>query len=423
MAVIGAGYAGLAAAVRLADAGVPLTLFEAARQAGGRARRVHLAGARLDNGQHLLLGAYRQTLALMEQVAPGSSTRLLSRLPLHLERPGAFRLRAPRLPAPAHLVAALLLARGLSWSERLGAISFALRQRLNRFRSPPDQTVAALLAGQAPRARQELWEPLCLAALNTPPESASAQVFLNVIEASFAHRRSDSDLLLPAADLGQLLPEPALRHLEARGAEIRLGTPVRGLTAGPDGWRLTTDSGQEAFGAVVLAVGPHQLKAFAACSPVLGELTELNAARGYQAIHTVYFQFQEARLGHPILALDGAPGQWLVDRGQLGGPAGLLALVVSATAPELAASPPRLEGLAQAQLRRAFPNLAEPLWTRVLAEKRATYTCLPGQAPPPIEPAPRLFLAGDYCYSHFPATLEAAVRSGAAAAQALLSKR
>ncbi|KAB2844848.1 MAG: FAD-dependent oxidoreductase [Burkholderiales bacterium] len=423
MAIIGAGYAGLAAAVRLADAGVPLTLFEATRAAGGRARRVHIAGTHLDNGQHLLLGAYRQTLALMERVAPGSSTRLLRRLPLHLERSGAFRLRAPHLPAPAHLVAALLFARGLNWSERLGAIGFALRQRLGRFRAPPDQTVAALLAGQAARARRELWEPLCLAALNTPPESASAQVFLNVIEASFAHHRADSDLLLPAADLGQLLPEPALRHIEAQGAEIRMGTPVRGLAAGPGGWTLTTDSGQRHFAAVVLAVGPHQLKAFAASSPALGQLAELHATRGYQPIHTVYFQFQGARLSHPILALDGAPGQWLVDRGQLGGPAGLLALVISATTPELAASPLALERLARAQLQRGFPNLAEPLWARVLAEKHATYSCLPGQSAPPTEPAPQLFLAGDYCYTHFPATLEAAVRSGAAAAQALLSKR
>ena len=423
VAIVGAGYAGLAAAITLCDAGIPITLFEAARHAGGRARSVQLAGHPLDNGQHLLLGAYHQSLSLMEKVAPGSGTRWLRREPLHIEREQAFHLHAPRLPAPAHLALALLLARGLSWTERLAALRLALRLRQAKFRVPMAQTVEELLAAQPPRVVRELWEPLCLAALNTPVNQASAQVFVNVIEASFARRRADSDFLLPAIDLGQLFPEPALRFLGARGVGIELATPVRNLVRDATGWRFDAAQQSRNFSEIILAVGPHQLGSFAAASPALASIAEANGRRGFLPIHTIYFQFRQARLRRAILALDGAPGQWLIDRGQLGGPVGLFAMVISATPPELADSAPKLEALARAQLRRAQLGLGEPLWARVLAERRATYRCLPDQPPPALEPAPGLFLAGDYCYPHFPATLEAAVRSGQAAATALLARR
>ncbi len=133
VAVIGAGWAGLAAAVRLAEGGVPVTVFEAARQAGGRARTVELDGIELDNGQHILLGAYRETLALLARVNPAWQAQLL-RLPLLLRVEPDFRLRAVRLPAPWHLAAALLGARGLGWGERARALAFvaALRRRHHR---------------------------------------------------------------------------------------------------------------------------------------------------------------------------------------------------------------------------------------------------------------------------------------------------
>ena len=124
IAVVGAGYAGLAAAVALVRSGCAVTLFEANRVAGGRARRVEYRGALLDNGQHLLLGAYRETLALMREV--GVPQDALRRFPLTLQFPGRLRLAAPRLPAPLHLLAALATARGLTWRERLAAARFAL---------------------------------------------------------------------------------------------------------------------------------------------------------------------------------------------------------------------------------------------------------------------------------------------------------
>ena len=116
IAVVGAGYGGLAAAVELVGAGLPVSVFESNRTPGGRARRVEYRGALLDNGQHLLLGAYQSTLAVMRDVGVPESA--LVRTPLTLVFPGHFEMRAPRLPRPLHLLVALARARGFSWSDR-----------------------------------------------------------------------------------------------------------------------------------------------------------------------------------------------------------------------------------------------------------------------------------------------------------------
>ena len=123
VAIIGAGWAGMAAAVALAQAKIPVTVFEAARHLGGRARSVEIEGIKLDNGQHLLIGAYRETLRLMRAVG-ADPDKLLLRQPLAINYPGKFNLRAPRLPAPLHLLAALLRATGLTWRERIAAVRF-----------------------------------------------------------------------------------------------------------------------------------------------------------------------------------------------------------------------------------------------------------------------------------------------------------
>src|SRR5262249_8523571 len=154
----------------LADAGVDVTVFEAARTLGGRARRVELDGVALDNGLHILIGAYRETLRLIEKVRQGSHGGLL-RVPLDLHVLGRFHLRAVALPAPLPLAAGLLFARGLPPAQRLRAALFMVQLRAMGFRLAGDITVDALLSRfkQGPEARRYLWEPLCVSALNTPP--------------------------------------------------------------------------------------------------------------------------------------------------------------------------------------------------------------------------------------------------------------
>jgi predicted NAD/FAD-binding protein len=188
IAVIGGGWAGCAAAVELSSDGHLVTLFESARTLGGRARRVEFEGKTLDNGQHILLGAYTETLRLLRTVGIDPDAALL-RLPLQMRYPdtsGGMNFVAPRLPAPLHLLAALWRARGLAREDKLALARFSTTARWMAWQLHTDCSVAELLDrfDQTERLIKLMWRPLCIAALNTPPERASAQVFLNVLRRS-----------------------------------------------------------------------------------------------------------------------------------------------------------------------------------------------------------------------------------------------
>jgi squalene-associated FAD-dependent desaturase len=422
IAVIGGGWSGLAAAVTLAHAGETVTVFEAARTLGGRARRLRLQGLDLDNGQHILLGAYAETLRLMQLVG-ADPDRLLLRLPLELRLDPGFRLRAPRLPAPLHAAAALLGARGLSWRERADAVRLVRALQAAGYRVPVGDTVDALLTRHAQSAavRECLWEPLCIAALNTPAAQASAQVFANVLRDSLGARREASDLLLPRVDLGALFPDAAARWLEAHRGEVRLGAAVRRvLPASGSGFVLDADPRRE-YDAVVLAVAPQHAAGVMADLPGLAPVRETIAALGYEPIHTCYLQYDRASLPVPMLGLRGAWTDWVFDRGRLAGMHGLLAGVVSAAEPPEAMSQEDIAARVDAEIRERVPDVGTLQWARVVAERRATFRCTPDvERPANATPVPRWVLAGDYTASDYPATLESAMRSGVAAAQLLL---
>ncbi len=428
VAIVGGGWAGMAAAVTLCMAGWPVTVFEAAKVLGGRARRVEVEERRLDNGQHILLGAYAQTLSLLRTVHGGRAEReLFDRRRLHLEQPGVFRLKTPPLPAPWHLAVALLGARGLPRHDRLATVAFVRRLRRARFRCASQLTVAALLVDQPPLAVTLLWEPLCVAALNTPIDSASAQIFLNVLRQAFAAHARDSDVLVPRIDLSALFPEAAASYVAARGGEVRLGSTVLRLAVqdGPIG--VVTEKGEERFVASVLAVGPHQLAALAGLAERSAAVASLGqvAAVAYEPIRTTYLDYgRPLDLPLPMLKLDGNPGQWLFDRGALGGTPGLAAVVVSTDVAAARVEHAELERAIDRQLRGLWPALPPPAWSQTIAERRATYACVAG-LPRPLAGAleKRLYLAGDYTDPDLPATLEAATRSGVAAARQLLAAR
>lgn len=418
IAVIGGGYAGLAAAVSLAQAHIPVTLFEAGKELGGRARGVNYRGTRLDNGQHILLGAYHETLRLM--ALAGVEGKAIRRLPLELTIPGHFQLKTPALPAPLHLVAGLLFARGLPLRERIGAIRFAVALRLRHFSLPQDSSVAALLRQyrQDGKIAALLWEPLCLAALNTPIEQASAQVFLNVLRDSFSRARSDSDVILPQVDLTTLFPAAARDFIHRHGGKVLTAVRVRQIEM----CGTSFDIDGAVFTHVICATAPQHALALLPPLPELAPSAGLLQAFGYQPIATIYLQYPSAiRLPKPMLGLTGGMGQWVFDRGQTHGEAGLLAVIISAEGEYQGWPPEQLAAQIALELQQTF-DLPQPLWHKVIVERRASFACTAGVARPPQATGLRNFyLAGDYTAGDYPATIEGAVRSGVKCA-ALISQ-
>lgn len=402
VAVIGGGWAGIAATVELTAAGVDTTLFEAGRVLGGRARSVEIAGRKLDNGQHILLGAYRDTLALMRRVGADPDA-LFDRRPLQVVDNAGFRLSLPRLPAPLNVAWGLLAAHGVGFGEKLRTAWWMERVKRRGFRMTRDITVAEWLdeAGQTGVLRRRLWEPLCLAALNTPVEHASAQLFANVLRDSLGSpRREDTDLLLPRVPLGQLLPEPAGRWLQARGASIRLRHRVRTLARQGD----TMQVDGMPFDAAVLAVAPQHAAAL---------WPEVPVPNDFEPIATVYLQYPpDSKLPFPLRSLSGPLGQWVVDRGD-----GLLACVLSGHGDWENYDDTALSHALDAELRIQAPLLG----ASIIRERRATFSATPGLHRPCPQNG-RLHVAGDYSWSDYPATLEGAVRSGFRAANAILER-
>lgn len=414
VAVVGAGYAGLACAVELAEAGVTVEVFEASRTLGGRARAIELDGMTVDNGAHILVGAYRETLRLMQKVGAGSTA--LRRELLHLEFPSHVKVVAPNLPAPLHLGWALLAAQGLSFKEKLAAIRFMRAQQARGFRLPADMTAADLFAAhrQPERVRRFLWEPLCLAALNTPVASASAQVFLNVLRDSLAADRAASDLLLPTTDFSSLFPEPAAGYIEARGGKVHRSARIASLDE--------LDRFDH-FDHRVLAVAPYHLAPLAPEIAAQFPFTWQPIATCYLAYPANSANSSMALLPFPMIGLDPAGGhaQWVFDRGALCGQPGLLAAVISGAGPWQELGHDALAASIHAQIADLLPGLRPPRKTWVIEEKRATFACTPGlERPPTATDLPNVWLAGDYVAVDYPATIEGAVRSGIAAAQAIL---
>jgi len=418
VAVIGGGWAGCTAALTLAEAGISVTLYEASRTLGGRARAVEIKGQLLDNGQHILLGAYEQTIQLVSRLNPAAAQGGLWRLPLCLKQPPDFSLSCPRLPAPLHLLTGLLGAQGLSWREKWAAMRW-VHSLLRNPRSPDPQTVSQFTRAQPEKLNRLLWHPLCISALNTPPEIASAAVFRSVIRSAFGGSHHHSDLLLPRRDLTALLPAPAAARLTELGGSVHLSSRVTALAASADAITLGTRDASAVFSHVIVATAPQHLSGLAASIPELGSVVREVAAYRYQPIATGYVQYDpDFRLTHPLFALSHGPAQFVFDRGQSHGQAGLLAFVASA-AHNL---PPDWLDQAEAQLQRiAHPG--SPRWRKCIAEKQATYSCVPDMARPPVRTAhPRIFLAGDYTAGPYPATLESATQSGVQSASALLKQ-
>ncbi len=431
VAVVGAGWSGCAAAVQATEQGHEVHLLESARQAGGRARGLLIEhrgqSLQLDNGQHILIGAYSHCLALMQMLGVDPKTHLL-RSPLAVTFADGQGLALPAWPtwAPPTLAVALgvLRARGWNLHDKLSLLRCAGRWQAMNFACGDQDSVLDLCTDLPERVIDDLIAPLCVSALNTPAGMASGQVFLRVMKDALFASAGGADLLLPTCDLGRLLPEAAVHWLRQKRQTVRLGARVQALQAQGPRWQLTIGQGQntenQVFDAVLLACPAAEAVRLVSPLPRADAWRQSAQALQHQAIATVYAWAPGARLARPMVALrEGpqAPAQFAFDRSQLGGPEGLLAFVVSASTEERAGLQAGVQAQARAQLGIAHLDVVQ-----TVIERRATFACTPGLDRPGQQILPNhhnLLACADYVRGPYPATLEGAVRHGQAAAQTL----
>ena len=443
--VIGAGVAGLRAAVELAARGARVTVLESKAVLGGRATAFNdpQTGERVDNGQHVMLGCYHETFAFLQQIGTRDRVRVQPGLEVDfVDRAGErSRLSLPGLPPPLNFAAGLLDWSALGWRDRLAAMRLAapirIAQRVQRAESrgqkttliaaSPGETVEEWLInnGQTPRIREMLWEPLALAALNQSIRVAAAPPFAAVLAQMFGGGPQDASLALPTWPLDQVYAEPARRFVEERGGEVRIGCTARIHLE--NGAVSHVEARGERFeaGSVVAAVPWYALvDLFAGDVAPIEALRAAAAATKPSPIASVNLWLNRRILRTPFLGLPGRTLQWVFDKEQMFETETSHITLVSSGADDVMVLPNEaLIALALGELRDAVPEsrAAKVVRASVVKERRATYSLAPGQPrrPATVTDVKGLVLAGDWIETGLPATIEGAAISGRRAAEAI----
>lgn len=429
--IVGGGWAGISAALNAIVQGHCVTLLEASPALGGRARRVPFKDQYVDNGQHLLLGAYPYTLKLLD-ILSLSHPHLFLRQPLSLNMHSKERrmtLRLPNIPSPFHALLGLLRLKGLGKRACWQALKFCRQLHQQHYHIAQDCTVEALLhqANQGADIRSFLWEPLCLAALTTPAQYASARIFLSVLKQAFSQSAQDSDLLFARKDLSRLLPLPAKHFIEQNGGRVLTSHRVDRLS-------ISNEKCQGVFvkelfvkgDEIILALPPRAVERLVPPHPKLKALKEQCAQFSYEAITTVYLQYSKSvHLPHPMMGMVGTQGHWVFDRRFAHQP-GLLSVIISGNKAHSQIALDRLTQNIALELHHLWPQVpSQPLESKIIREKFAAFSCrenIDSIRPKAETPLQGLWIAGDYTQTDLPATLEGAVKSGFTAVNDMINR-
>lgn len=443
--VVGAGFAGITAAIHLQERRHEVLLLERRGVLGGRATsfRDAASGAEIDNGSHLMVGAYEATIDLVRRAGASDLLHFQDDLALEwLDERGFSRLRCPPVVAPLHLALGLLGLR-LPWRARLQAVRLGWHVRFSR---PPEGATLAdwfERAGQGPEVRRLLWDPLCTAIFNDVPERTAATLFQRVYRETFLASHRASRLVFLRRGWGEL-HERLARYFEGRGGRLRRRATVEAIEI-EDGRAAgvryvqraqTRDEirrGQPAAGERAAADAVIAAVPWSALPGLLPEaLRDTPPFRGLRELRPAPIVSIEMWLDRPVLdramvGLRGGEIEWVFDKGRLHGrpgPPQHLSFIISAAFRAHPRPNAELAAAAEAALRRVFPAMrdARVLRTLVLREAAATFVpepCIEALRPGATTPVPGLYLAGDWTATGLPATIEGAVRSGRSAADAV----
>ena len=421
IAVIGAGWAGLSAAAHLVEH-ADVALYEAGRVAGGRARGVSGdAFSFLDNGQHLLIGAYQGVFRLLDKAGADWRGHFF-RQPLRWYLHDGLRFEAAwSLPAPLNLLTGLLRGENASLGEKTALVRQLKRLQSHHKRHLPDQSVQSWLDAQGVSSKWllEFWQPMVWGALNTPLDEASLNVLCNVLADGVWAQCELSDYFVPKVDLTRAFAAPVVAYLQRQGAAWLPNQRVRRVLL--DNRRGVRVDGERFDGAVV-ATAPYHVAGV--LPPSLGEEVRL-AIRDltYYPITTVYLKYGRAfRLPALMTGFAEGTAQWLVDRRRLTG-ANEIAAVVSLSH-RIRATPLQWAQRVHRDVLRVCPDVGKPVAWQAITEKRATIASRLGRVVPAQDGLNRyaIWLAGDWLHPRYPATLEAAVQSGEMVARAVVER-
>jgi squalene-associated FAD-dependent desaturase len=415
--VVGAGLAGLAAALELEEAGVSVELFERGRLLGGRATSFHVGGVEVDNGQHVFLACCTELVDFVGRLGMGACLRLQPRFGALVlsRRGGASRLRAAPLPAPWHLAASFLGYGHLGWRAKLSVARALAAARGDR---RPEGTFAEWLArhGQGEETLRAFWEPFFVPALNAPLDRVSAADAAFVIATAFLADAGAARFGYSAVPLARIAAAAAAR-LEC----VRLTTPVHSLCVPADGGEVrglvVGDGERVAFDGVIAAVPPPQLARLLRDPARFG----VSGLADYEphAIVDVHLWHDRGRLGFDFAALLDSPVQWVFEKGH-----GYLCCSMSAADEHVELPSDELVRRCWGEVAAVAPGLAGARIERgsVTRTRDATYVARPGaRRQGPATGMANLAVAGSWTDTGWPDTMESAVRSGRAAARHLVA--
>ena len=439
--VIGAGFAGLSAAARLTRRGAKVLVLEARARLGGRATAFadRDTGELVDNGQHVLLGCYRETLAFLSDIGALGNVTFARELQITMiDREGRrSQLVCPALPSPLHLLGGLFEWDALTWSDRMSALRMAgplrrarreLRPGASLLAASPGETVRAWLErnGQSARLCEMLWEPLALAALNQPIDSAAAPPFARVLAEMFGPDPRAAAIVLPTKPLHLMYAEPARAFIERSGGSVRTGARATVVIRAGGVPPAVEALGERWTPRAVVSAVPW----FSFGSLLAGDLSSVRGLidrtqrMSSSPIVTVNLWFDRVVMEEPFIGLPGRAMQWVFDKRQVfGGEASHLSLVSSGASPLVDKTNAELIAAAHQELIDAMPEVRAAMLVRatVIREPNATFSLAPGEPmrPVPSTGVPGLCLAGDWIDTGLPATIESAVRSGHRAADVI----
>jgi squalene-associated FAD-dependent desaturase len=436
--VVGGGLAGISAALTLADAGAAVTLLESKARLGGATWSFRRRGLSFDNGQHVFLRCCTSYLAFLERLGASSSVHLQDRLDLPVVAPGGARarLRRSRLPAPLHLAGSLIRYRHVPLTDRLrlGRALLPLRRADLADAALDDTTFAEFLHrhGQSDAAIGRLWDLICVPTVNLPASDASLTLAATVFQIGLLTDAAAGDIGWSRIPLSELHADHATAALERVGTDVRTSTPVERIEGSGGGAAVTTATERIEAEAVVVAV-PHDVAARLLADAVVGATrwSEL----GTSPIVNVHLVYDRRVIHEEFLAVVDSPLQFVFDRTATSGLADrssggeqCLAVSLSAASKWIAAPADALVAMAHDELARLFPaaSAARLLDSVVVRERAATFAGRPGTRrlrPGPVTGVRGLYVAGAWTDTGWPATMEGAVRSGVAAAEAVLGGR